>query len=180
MRTRVGYAGGDSDDPTYFDLGDHGEALQIDFDPQRMSFGEVLDLYFAGHRPTRPPWKRQYMSALFFHDGEQRRLIEQRCRQAEEQWGEALHVEILSADSFHRAEDHHQKYYLQRHSELMDDLTVFYPDFAQIVDSTAAARLNGFLAGARTHVLQNEDLARYGLSERGQRILRRQARGGRG
>ena len=119
------------------------------------------------------------MSALFFHDAEQRRLIEERCRQAAAQWKEEVHVEILPADTFYRAEDYHQKYYLQRHQDLMDELEVFYPDFAGVVDSTAAARLNGFLAGARTHVLQNEDLGRYGLSERGQRILRKQARGGR-
>lgn len=178
MRTRVGYAGGHTPRPTYFDLGEHAEALQIDFDPEQVTFDEVLDLYFAGHRPTRPPWKRQYMSALFFHDEAQRRLIEMRCAQAAEQWGEELHLEILPAESFYRAEDHHQKYYLQRHPELMEELGASYPDFEGLVDSTAAARLNGFLGGARTHVMQNEDLGRYGLSETGQRILRKQSRRG--
>lgn len=176
MRTRVGYAGGHSAQPTYHDLGGHAETLQIDFDPWQLSFAEVLDLYFAGHRPTRPPWSRQYMSALFFHDPEQRRIIEESCEQASARWKEEVQVEILPADSFYRAEDYHQKYYLQRHQELMDDLGTFYSDFNDIVDSTAAARLNGFLAGARTHVLPTEDLGRYGLSERGQRVLLKQAR----
>lgn len=116
------------------------------------------------------------MVAFFFHDAEQKRQIETKREAVEQRWKETLHLEILSADSFYRAEDYHQKYYLQRHTELMDDLQGFYPDFQDLVDSTAAARLNGFLGGAQTHRLQAEDLSRYGLSERGQRILRKQAR----
>ena len=172
----MGYAGGAKPQPTYHDLGDHAEALQLDFDPRHVSFEDLLDLCFAERRPTRPPWSRQYMVAFFFHDAEQKRQIEAKREAVEQRWKETLHLEILPADSFYRAEDYHQKYYLQRHSELMDDLQGFYPDFQDVVDSTAAARLNGFLGGARTHLLQAEDLGRYGLSERAQRVLRKQAR----
>lgn len=179
IRTRVGYAGGRTRQPTYHEIGDHAEALQLDYDPRQITFAELLDLFFSSHRPTRPPWKRQYMSALFFHDGSQRRLIEERCARATAEWQEEVHVEILPAASFYRAEDYHQKFYLQRSAELMEELGAHYPDFAALVDSTAAARLNGFMGGARTHLLGAEDLSRYGLSETGQRILRKQSRNGR-
>ena len=172
----MGYAGGRQRRPTYHEIGDHAEAVQFDFDPERVSYGELLDLFFSSHRPTRPAWSRQYMSAIFFAGEDQRRLAEERRRQVAELWGTEVFAPILPADSFHRAEDYHQKYYLQRHDELVDELRSPYPDFRDLVDSTAAARLNGYLGGSRTHDLRRDDLGQLGLSETGQRILLKQAR----
>ncbi len=172
----MGYAGGCKPRPTYHDLGDHAEAVQFDFDPERVTYGELLDLFFAGHQPTRPPWSRQYMSAIFFAGEDQRRQAEERRLEVAAQLGAEVYVEILPADSFHRAEDYHQKYYLQRYGELMDELRAPYPDFRDVVDSTAAARLNGYLGGSRTHDLRRDDLELLGLSETGRRILLKSAR----
>ncbi len=172
----MGYAGGRKPRPTYHDRGDHAEAVQFDFHPERVTYGELLDLFFVGHRPTRPAWSRQYMSAIFFADEDQQRLAAERQRQMAQRWGTEVFVEILPADSFYRAEDYHQKYYLQRYSELMEELRAPYPDFRDVVDSTAAARLNGFLGGSRTHDLRREDLGQLGLSEAGQRVLLKEAR----
>lgn len=173
----MGYAGGSKPQPTYHDLGDHAEAVQFDFDPDRVTYGELLDLFFAGQHPTRPPWSRQYMSAIFFAGEEQKRLATEGRQQVAARLDREVFVEILPADSFYRAEDYHQKYYLQRYSELVDELRAAYPEFRDFVDSTAAARLNGFLGGSRTHDLRREDLGRFGLSEAGQRILTKAARG---
>lgn len=173
----MGYAGGAKPRPTYHNLGDHAEAVQLDFDPTKVSYDELLDLFFAGLQPTRPAWSRQYMSAIFAADEEQEQLAIERRRQVAERLGKEVFVEILSADSFYLAEDYHQKYYLQRYTELMDELGEAYPDFSDLVDSTAAARLNGFLGGSRTHDLRRQDLGQLGLSETGQRILLKAARG---
>lgn len=172
VRTRVGYAGGNTPRPTYWDLEDHAEAVQIEYDPRKMSYADLLDLFFATGAPIRPPWKRQYMSALFVHDADQRRQAETRYHAETERAGQEIFVEILPADSFHLAEDRHQKYSLQRHGDLLAELGRYYPDFRDVVDSTAAARLNGWLGGARVHGLEGIDLAPLGLSERGMRILR--------
>ena len=176
VRTRVGYAGGRTPRPTYHDLADHAEAVALDFDPERVTYSELLDLFFSGHRPTRPAWSRQYMSAIFYADEDQRRQAVERTREVAELWGTEVHVEILPADSFYRAEDYHQKYYLQRYGELMDELRAPYPKFHQLVDSTAAARLNGYLGGSRTHELRRQDLSQLGLSEAGQRVLLKESR----
>ena len=173
----MGYAGGRTPRPTYHDLADHAEAVQIEYDPRRTSYGELLDLFFADQRGTRPPWSRQYMSAIFFADDSQRRQAIERRQQVAERRQAEIFVEILPADSFYRAEDYHQKYYLQRHGELMDELRAPYPDFRDLVSSTAAARLNGYLGGSRTHELRRQDLGRLGLSAAGQRILLKAARG---
>ncbi len=103
-------------------------------------------------------------------------MAEEHLRQVAELSGTEVFVELLPADSFYRAEDYHQKYYLQRYGELMDDLRAPYPDFRDLVDSTAAARLNGFLGGSRTHDLRRDDLGQLGLSEAGRRILLKAAR----
>lgn len=144
----------------------------MDFDPRVFGFTDLLELFWAGRRPTRPTFKRQYMSAIFFHDDAQKRLAEESLLKASAGLEGEIYVEILSADSFFPAEDYHQKFYLQRHEELMADLRAAYPDFEDLVRSTAAARLNGYLGGSRIQQLDGEDLSRFGLSERAQRVLR--------
>ena len=176
IRTRVGYAGGPQPDPTYHDIGDHAEAVQIDFDPTKMSFGDILDLFWAARRPTRPAWKRQYMSAIFYADDAQRDQAVRSLRRVREEAGQEIYVEILPADTFHRAEDYHQKYYLQRHGELTAEMRCRFDDFKGFVDSTAVARLNGYLGGARLQKATDEQLEALGLSGTARRILDKSAR----
>ena len=73
IRTRVGYAGGEKANPTYRDLGNHSEAIQIDFDPAVITYEDLLDLFWESHNPTRPSWSPQYASFVFAHDAEQER-----------------------------------------------------------------------------------------------------------
>jgi len=68
VRTRVGYTGGSTKNPTYHSLGDHTETVQIDYDPTQISFEELLDVFWDSHRPTQRAWSRQYMAAVFFHN----------------------------------------------------------------------------------------------------------------
>ena len=167
----MGYAGGTSLKPTYHEIGDHAEAVQIDYDPSQITYADLLELFWAARRPTRPAWKRQYMSAIFFADESQLLQAEETYRRVSESVGAEVFVEILPASSFYRAEDYHQKYYLQRHDELMAELRAPYPEFRDFVDSTAAARLNGYLGGARTQGLTEGDLEPLGLSPSARRIV---------
>ncbi len=152
-------------------MGDHAEAVQIEYDPRQISYADLLDLFWAARRPTRPAWKRQYMSAIFYADAAQQKQAEATHERISESAGSEIFVEILPADSFYRAEDYHQKYYLQRHGELMAELRSPYPDFRDFVDSTAAARLNGYLGGARTQGLTEADLEPLGLSPAARRVV---------
>lgn len=65
VRTRVGYAGGSTENPTYWDLADHTETIQFDYDPAKISYPDLLNIFFHNHKPIAEPWKRQYMSAVF-------------------------------------------------------------------------------------------------------------------
>ena len=74
IRTRVGYTGGTTVDPTYHDLGDHSETIQIDYDPTQVSYQALLDVFWNSHNPTTRSWSRQYASAVFYHSDEQKKL----------------------------------------------------------------------------------------------------------
>jgi len=175
LRTRVGYCGGTTDAPTYRKIGDHAEAIQIDFDPQRISYDQLLELFWTTHNPCRTAWSRQYMSALFYHDDAQREAIERTRKQFVGEDKE-VQTEIVPLDRFWIAEDYHQKYRLRHEPEILEEIRAIYPNEQDFVNSTAAARLNGYLDGhGRSQQLEAE-IQKLGLSSDGQVRLRRLAR----
>jgi peptide-methionine (S)-S-oxide reductase len=167
----VGYTGGTRVDPSYHHLGDHTEALQIDYDPTVIDFGQLATLFWSAHEPTRPAFSRQYRAAAWWHDEEQRALLLQGGEAAANARGGALETAIEPLTHFYRAEDYHQKYRLRREHELMAELMGHYPDDEAMVDSTRAARLNGFLRGyGRRHELKAL-LSTLALSPRAEKLL---------
>jgi peptide-methionine (S)-S-oxide reductase len=154
VRTRVGYAGGSTTDPTYHDLADHTEAFQIDYDPTRLSYGELLDEIWRSRRGGRS-YSRPYMEAVFCADAAQEAAARAR----------GITAPIITGARFYLAEDYHQKYYLRHERVLMRELEDYSP--RQLVDSTVAARLNGYVAGRGTAAQLREELAGLGLSAAG-------------
>ncbi len=148
VRTRVGYTGGASAHPTYHDLDGHAESLEVVFDPSRISYRELLDVFWKSHDPRRRTGSGQYRVALFVHSADQRRRAEASRDAFEREHGIEVRTPILDAGPFHPAEDYHQKWTLrQRGGPWLQWLQAIYPDPAELRDSTAAARLNGWLAG---------------------------------
>jgi peptide-methionine (S)-S-oxide reductase len=158
VRTRVGYAGGTTENPTYHNLGDHTETIQIDYDPTVISYEQLLEIYWDSHNPTSQPWSRQYMSIIFYHNSEQRELAMETKQHEEDSLGHQVYTEIIPFTEFYLAEDYHQKYYLQQKPELMEELSAIYPNFADIIDSTAVARINGYVGGHITFQELQEQL----------------------
>jgi len=170
IRTRVGYAGGSSEDPTYHRIGDHSETIQIDFDPERITYTELLDIFWSAHNPRTPSFSRQYRSAIFVHDERQRRFAEQ-TKKREETKGK-IYTEITALARFYPAEDYHQKYYLRGVERLMGELKALYPREEDFRDSTTAARLNGYVGGFGTLEQLEREIQSFGLSERAGQYLR--------
>ncbi len=150
IRTRVGYAGGTKKDPAYESLGDHSETIEITYDPRKISYGELLDIFWDGHEPTIPSWSRQYMSIIFFHNEDQRKLAVMTKDREERKRKKKIHTEIVPAGTFWPAEDYHQKYYLRNTPLVMNEFKILYPFSVDFVNSTAAAKVNGFLGGNGT------------------------------
>ncbi|WP_128477617.1 peptide-methionine (S)-S-oxide reductase MsrA [Halorussus pelagicus] len=118
-----GYAGGHVEDPTYEEVcsGDtgHAEVVQIEYDPDVLSFEDVLKVFFTVHDPTQlnrqgPDVGTQYRSAVFAHDDDQRATVERFVEELEAEGAydeDDIVTEIELLDTFYEAEEHHQDYY---------------------------------------------------------------------
>ncbi len=165
MRTRVGYAGGTTADPTYTDLGDHAESIELEYDPELLDFDDLLALYWEGVSAASTSCT-QYAPIIFWHDEEQR-------AQAQASWEAQGEPELsfMEAGTFHPAEDYHQKYILKRFEPVYQDFQRMYPEHEDIVRSTAAARCNGILAGKGTWEELGDELDSYGLGDEARALI---------
>ena len=125
MRTEVGYTGGATENPTYrevcTDRTGHAEAVQVEYDPEKVSYEQLLDVFWANHDPTTlnrqgPDVGSQYRSAVFFHTPEQEQAA-RASKDALDQSGRfhgPIVTQIVPAAAFYPAEEYHQKYLEKR------------------------------------------------------------------
>jgi peptide-methionine (S)-S-oxide reductase len=165
VRTRVGYSGGATANPTYHSLGDHSETIQIDFDPSQISYERLLEVFWEEHDPTSRSWSRQYQAVVFSHDEEQKRQAIASRERVAKKLGKTIHTEVIAFTRFYVAEDYHQKYYLRQHRQILRQFQQYYPQAADLMNSTAAARVNGYIGGYGTTASLKADIDRLGLSE---------------
>jgi peptide-methionine (S)-S-oxide reductase len=121
----VGYTGGHTENPTYEDVCSHAtghaEAVRVQFDPEKVSYEDLLGVFWGNHDPTQvnrqgPDVGDQYRSAIFFHSPEQERAARD-SKEALEKSGRhkrPIATEITPAPAFHRAEEYHQQYLEKR------------------------------------------------------------------
>jgi peptide-methionine (S)-S-oxide reductase len=123
--TAVGYTGGTLANPTYEDVctdrTGHAEAVRVEFDPSKVSYEKLLDVFWENHDPTTknrqgPDVGTQYRSAIFYHDAEQERVAsESKSRQEKSgKFRRPIVTEIVPEKGFWRAEDYHQRYLEKR------------------------------------------------------------------
>lgn len=143
----MGYSGGTKKNPTYHSLGDHTETIEIDFDPTVISYEKLLDIFWRNHHPGQPAWARQYKAAIFFHDDRQKELALKTRDQVASRLQSPVFTEILPAGEFTLAEEYHQKYYLRQMPHLLAEFGAIYETSEALAASTAAARVNGYIAG---------------------------------
>ena len=117
-----GYAGGHVDNPSYRAVcnGDtgHAEVIQVHFDPNIVTYRDLLNVFFAIHDPTTLNRQggdvgTQYRSAIFYHDDEQKMIAEELIRDLNSQqiWDRPIVTEVAKLDKFYMAEDYHQEYF---------------------------------------------------------------------
>jgi peptide-methionine (S)-S-oxide reductase len=125
ISTRVGYTGGQLPNPTYKDVctdrTGHAEAVEVEYDPAKISYEQLLNVFWENHDPTQlnrqgPDWGTQYRSAIFFHTPEQ----ESAANASREVLGKSgrfskpIVTRIVPATTFYEAEDYHQQYLEKR------------------------------------------------------------------
>ncbi len=125
LQTAVGYAGGKKDNPTYEDVCSdetgHAEVVEVEYDPARVSYDQLLEIFWNNHNPTTlnrqgPDVGSQYRSAIFFHTPEQQEAAKASKERLEKsgRFGRPIVTEITPADRFWRAEEYHQRYFEKR------------------------------------------------------------------
>jgi peptide-methionine (S)-S-oxide reductase len=125
LETAVGYEGGKLDNPSYQDVctdrTGHAEVVEVKFDPEKVSYQQLLDLFFELHNPTErnrqgPDSGSQYRSVIFFHSPAQesaaQATIERLTR--EKKYARPIVTQVVPAEGFWRAEEYHQKYLEKR------------------------------------------------------------------
>ena len=121
-KVESGYIGGKTPNPTYEEVSTgttgHAEATQITFDPSKISFGELLEIFFATHDPTTLNRQgadvgTQYRSEVFYHSDEQKKIAEDYIKLLDSQntFGKPVVTKVSPATKFYVAEDYHQNYY---------------------------------------------------------------------
>jgi len=128
-------------------LGDHSESIEIQYDANVITYGELLNIFWNLHNPVYETTNRQYMSRIFYLDDGQKSEALEMKRQIEAANGEKIYTEIVPLENFYLAEGYHQKYYLQNTTKLYQTLKAIYGGFGNLVRSTLAARINGYIAG---------------------------------
>ena len=121
ISTRVGYTGGNTANPTYkevcTDRTGHAEAVEIEYDPAKLSYDKLLEVFWENHDPTQlnrqgPDWGAQYRSAIFFHTPEQEAAAKASKARLENshRFSKPVVTQIVPAVTFFEAEDYHQQY----------------------------------------------------------------------
>lgn len=162
-KTRVGYAGGNTENPTYHNLGSHTETIQIEYDPDIISYNELLEIFFNNHNPFVRSYGNQYKSIVFYHNEEQKEIYNNYIKKFDN--NRKLYTELKKYDNFYLAEFYHQKYRLQSYSRLMSELRDIYPKDINFINSTLVARMNYYVGSQKGRELFEKEKDIYGLNK---------------
>lgn len=160
----MGYAGGTTPSPTYENIGDHTECVQVDFDPRTVTYERLLGIFWSVYDSRSCDPRVQYASLILTADAGQEAAAFASAAEHEMRTGRTPETRIEPLRIFHLAEGYHQKWYLRSDTVLNRRFASWYPDDAAFTDSTAAARANGLLGGFNPGGSLDELIAGLGLS----------------
>jgi methionine-S-sulfoxide reductase len=121
INTTVGYTGGSIDNPTYnivkLGTSNHAESVQVEFDPTKLSYADLLGYFFRMHDPTTLNQQgndkgTQYRSVIFYHSPEQEKIAKETIKKVEaaHKWPRPIVTQVVPATKFYPAEEYHQDY----------------------------------------------------------------------
>ena len=121
LSTRVGYTGGKTENPTYKDVctntSGHAEAVEVTFDPEKLAYQELLNIFFEVHDPTQINRQgvdigTQYRTVIFYHSEEQKSLAERKIQELDTAgaFKKPIATQLVPVTTFWEAEDYHQRY----------------------------------------------------------------------
>ncbi|KJH52052.1 putative peptide-methionine (S)-S-oxide reductase [Dictyocaulus viviparus] len=152
-KTRVGYAGGTTVNPSYVNIGDHTEVIEVQFDSSVVSYEDILEFFWSHHNPAQQR-KKQYQSAILYETDEEKEIAEKSYKRAK-----FCLFEIDSLIDFQK--NYHQKYWLRNETDIFNELKL---SDSEVASSVLAAKMNAYCAGYNDFSELEELKKEYGLS----------------
>jgi len=167
LRTRVGYSGGKSTTPSYKVVDLHTEVVEIDYDPEIISYEDLIGVFFASHNETLRPYDQRVKSLIFYrneneHEIAKKKLSEIRALAPED---ESVFTELKSFEVFYLAEPEHQNRSLKLEVSLYKELEQIFGADDKMLLSILVSKLNGYIYGYGDMEGALELLEQSGLSE---------------
>lgn len=168
VSTRVGFAGGTLENPTYRSIGDHVETVEVLYDPDLITYPELLRHFWRHHNARAKPIFRQYASAVFAVDESQEKAAKKERRAWQQKTGgDKLLTAVLPIQKFYPAGESHQKYYLQQDPPLLESL----PDGEQKLNTLLATKLNAVAGRGGERESLEKTLAELGINPEARDLL---------
>lgn len=123
VKTTAGYTGGHTKNPSYEDVcykhTGHAEAVEVEYDPKKVKYEQLLDVFWNIHNPTTLnrqglDFGEQYRSAIFYHNAKQKTAAEKSKKEKQKKYRKNIVTEITKVSKFYKAEEYHQKYLEKR------------------------------------------------------------------
>ncbi len=165
LRTRTGYAGGRSTDPSYKNLEWHTEVVEIDYDPAVISYEDLVALFFAFHDENLRPYDQRVKSLIFFRSEAEETHARQAISRQREVTGKPVFTEAKEMDVFYLAEPEHQNRTVKREVSLYGELTEIFETDDRLQQSILVSKLNGFVYGYGSPEDLEDLLNQLGLSD---------------
>jgi len=139
LKTRVGYAGGQAKNPSYENMQDHTESIQLEYDTNVISFEQLFEIFLTLHNPCSNAWSVQYSSAFYYNNEAEKLHAEKKFAEVAQRKKKEVNTLLKPYEGLKVAEDYHQKYYFRQNSVL----TRLFPlSDEEILDSAIVMKLN--------------------------------------
>lgn len=136
-----------------------------------ISYKEILDVFWSTHNHCATPNSRQYMSAVFYANDEQKKIALELGFKHQDKVKQRVTTFVLLLKTFYLAEGYHQKYALRQRTDLFREMAQIYPKLPDFLKSTAATRMNGYLGSYGTYAQLEKEVDGFGLTPRGRATL---------
>jgi len=165
IRTRVGYTGGDSLTPSYDNLDNHIEVIEVDYNPSLISYEQLIQKYFELYNGTERPYSLRVKSVIFYRSDDEYEIASKVKADYVHSIKQGVYTEIDPIDVFFLAEDKHQLSYLKQEISLYNEIKQIFPNNNQELLSILASKLNGIIAGYGSEGQISDILSKSALSE---------------
>lgn len=167
FRTRVGYAGGSSINPSYTNLGLHTEVVEIDYDPEIISYSDLIDEFFDAHNETLRPYDQRVKSLVFYRDKDEFEIAKSKLEKirVEAETGKSVYTELKEFSVFYIAEEKNQNRSLKTEISLYEEIKSKFGSEKKVLLSVLASKLNGVVYGYGSAEKAEEILSKSALSD---------------